>query len=93
MGAEGIAGGICRRLVAERASIERRVHVHGLRHSFAVESIRRGAKINVLSKVLGHANSGITWRYVFQLSPIMGRHTHVGVCSATRAYAATRPGG
>ena len=64
------------------------MHVHGLRHSFAVESIRRGVKINVLSKVLGHANSGITWRYVFQLSPIMGRHTHVlGVAPLERMRA------
>lgn len=65
-----LATAYARKLVkrlAERAGIEKRVHVHGLRHSFAVESIRRGVKINVLSKVLGHANSGITSRYVDHL--------------------------
>lgn len=67
---ESLATSYARALVkrlAERAGLEKRVHVHGLRHSFAVESIRRGVKINVLAKILGHANSGTTSRYIDHL--------------------------
>jgi integrase len=53
--------------LARRAGIEKRVHAHGLRHSFAAESIRRGVKINALSKVLGHSSSGVTARYIDHL--------------------------
>jgi integrase len=58
--------GLVKRL-AKRAGIDKRVHVHGLRHTFAFESIRRGVKMNVLSKVLGHSSSAITSRYIDHL--------------------------
>jgi integrase len=67
---ESLATSYARALVkrlARRAGIEKRVHVHGLRHSFAIESIRRGVKINVLAKILGHANSATTSRYIDHL--------------------------
>lgn len=50
--------------LARRAGIEKRVHPHGLRHTFAVEALRRGVRINTLSKALGHSNVGTTSTYV-----------------------------
>ncbi len=58
--------GLVKRL-ARHVGIGKRVHVHGLRHSFAFESIRKGVKINILSKVLGHASSAVTSRYIDHL--------------------------
>ncbi len=53
--------------LAKKAGVEKRVHAHGLRHSFAAESIRLGVRINALSKVLGHTSSGVTARYIDHL--------------------------
>lgn len=53
--------------LARRVGIAKRVHPHGLRHSFAFESIRRGVRINTLAKVLGHSSSAVTARYVDHL--------------------------
>lgn len=55
------------RLAAE-AGIEKRVHPHGLRHTFADEL--RAAKMDVgaISKLLGHSSIAVTSRYLDHLS-------------------------
>lgn len=55
--------------VAERAGIERRCRPHQLRHTYATELAREGVPINVISRLLGHSNSGTTARYIDHLAP------------------------
>ena len=35
--------------------------IHALRHTFASNCYKRGVKVKVLSKMLGHANTSITY--------------------------------
>ena len=57
--------------IARRAGIDKRVHSHGLRHTFASESIREEISLPVVSRMLGHADTQITHRYLnHTLSPI-----------------------
>jgi len=63
------------RLLGREAGIERRVYPHLLRHSFAIEWLRRGANIISLQRVLGHTD----------LSMIQGVYSHL---STSDDYAA-----
>ena len=54
---------------AKRAGIDKRVHPHGLRHGYASELAAENVPINVISRLLGHSNSGTTARYIDHLSP------------------------
>ena len=47
-----------------RAGIRKRITPHSFRHGFAVDMVRRGWSIPVISRCLGHANSAITARYI-----------------------------
>jgi site-specific recombinase XerD len=49
------------------------VRVHGLRHTYATETIRNGAKINVLQRLLGHVSIVTTQRYIahFELGELL----------------------
>jgi integrase len=49
---------------AKRAGIRKRITPHCFRHGMAVDLVRRGIPINVISKCLGHSNSAITARYI-----------------------------
>jgi integrase/recombinase XerD len=54
--------------IARRAGIEKRVHCHGLRHSFAHEWYRENPGDLVrLQKALGHARLGTTETYLSQI--------------------------
>jgi site-specific recombinase XerD len=55
--------GLLRRL-ADKAGIEKRVHPHGLRHTFAVELEANGTPVTVISKLLGHSSVAVTARYL-----------------------------
>jgi len=59
--------GLLRRL-AVRASIDKRVHPHGLRHTFAVELEQDGTPVTVISKLLGHSSVAVTARYLDHLT-------------------------
>jgi site-specific recombinase XerD len=59
--------GLMKRLAAQ-AGIEKRVHPHGLRHTFAVELDAGGESISVISKLLGHTSPQTTARYLDHLS-------------------------
>ena len=55
--------------MARRASISKRCHPHGLRHSCAAEMAGEGVPVHMISKVLGHANVAVTSRYIDHLRP------------------------
>lgn len=54
---------------AQRAEIEKRVHPHGLRHTFASELAREGVPLHIIRKLLGHGDLATTARYVDHLAP------------------------
>lgn len=51
----------------ERAGLQKRVHPHGLRHSFAVRQARRGVPMPTLQRMLGHTSLATTQRYLVGL--------------------------
>jgi len=55
--------------LAARAGIDRRVHAHGLRHTYAAELAREGAAINVIRDALGHTSLAVTDRYLRDIAP------------------------
>jgi len=58
------------RRLATKAGIERRVHPHGLRHSYAAELAREGTPMNVLRDALGHSSLATTDRYLRNVAPV-----------------------
>jgi integrase/recombinase XerD len=56
------------RRLAAGAGIEKRVHPHGLRHSYAVELRKAGMDVAAISKLLGHSSIAVTARYLDHLT-------------------------
>jgi site-specific recombinase XerD len=56
------------RRLATGAGIEKRVHPHGLRHSYAVELRKAGMDVAAISKLLGHSSVAVTARYLDHLT-------------------------
>ena len=54
--------------LAASAGIDKRVHPHALRHTFAVELERAGTPVTVISKLLGHSSVAVTSRYLDHLT-------------------------
>jgi integrase/recombinase XerD len=54
--------------LAERAGIDKRVHPHGMRHTFADELRAAGMDVGAISKLLGHSSIAVTARYLDHLS-------------------------
>ena len=52
-----------------KAGIEKRCHLHGLRHTHASELIEEGVDIATIAGQLGHVYTSTTSRYVHQLRP------------------------
>lgn len=52
----------------ERAGIEKRVHPHGLRRTFACELLFGGVTVLTISKLLGHSDIAVTQRYLDHLT-------------------------
>ena len=53
---------------ARRAGVSKRVHPHGLRHTYADELRRAGVDVVVISQLLGHSSIAITSRYLDHMS-------------------------
>ena len=53
----------CLKALGMAAGIEKRLHSHMARHSFATHMLRNGARIENVSKMLGHTNITQTQRY------------------------------
>ena len=56
--------------LARNSSIERRVHAHGLRHTYAAELARERTPINVIRDALGHTTLSVTDRYLRDVAPM-----------------------
>ncbi len=65
---QGYVRGLLPRL-ARRAGVAKRVHPHGLRHTFAAELRREGEDFVRIQRALGHAHLSTTARYVSHLEP------------------------
>lgn len=52
------------------AGLQKRVHAHGLRHSFATELAREGVALPLIQGALGHSSPVTTHRYIQQIAPI-----------------------
>jgi len=52
-----------------KAGIEKRVHFHALRHSFAHDLVTEGKNIVLIQKSLGHTNLNTTQTYVDHVAP------------------------
>jgi len=61
--------------LAAKAGIDRRVHAHGLRHTYASELAREGTAINVIRDALGHTSLAVTDRYLRDVAPTHGIDT------------------
>lgn len=55
--------------LAVKAGIEKRVHPHGLRHSYASYLADQGVPIRTIQTMLGHSNPAITDRYMHDVNP------------------------
>ncbi len=55
--------------LGKKAHIAKRVHAHGLRHTFASELADEKVDIRIIQRALGHSNLGTTQRYVDHLNP------------------------
>jgi site-specific recombinase XerD len=55
--------------LGRKAGIEKRVHYHGLRHSYAAYLMDRGVPIHYIKRMLGHTSIAITERYVDHINP------------------------
>ncbi len=50
-----------------RAGIEKRIHAHGFRHTFASELIEEGHPLPLVQQALGHSNLETTARYLSRI--------------------------
>ena len=55
--------------LGRKANIAKRVHPHGLRHTFASSLADEKIDIRIIQRALGHSSLGTTARYVDHLNP------------------------
>lgn len=54
----------------DRSGLEKRLHAHGFRHTFAWERSVEGVTLPLISRMLGHENIATTARYLAHVAPI-----------------------
>lgn len=54
--------------LAGKAGVDKRVHPHGFRHSYAVDLEQAGVPVTMISKLLGHSSVAVTARYLEHLT-------------------------
>jgi len=67
---------------AERSGLEKSIHPHSLRHSFATHLVNSGCDVRVVQELLGHASISTTQRY-----------THVDMERLRKVYNKAHPHG
>jgi integrase/recombinase XerC len=65
---------------ARQSGLEKRVHPHTMRHSFATHLVNAGCDVRLVQEMLGHSSLSTTQRY-----------THVNIESLKKAYSAAHP--
>jgi integrase/recombinase XerC len=70
------------RSYAERSGLNKNVHPHALRHSFATHLVNSGCDVRVVQELLGHASLSTTQRY-----------THVNMERLKEVYTLSHPHG
>lgn len=58
---------LLRRLAAQ-AGVDRRVHPHALRHTYAAELVAANVPVTVIRQLLGHSHLSVTIRYIDHLT-------------------------
>jgi integrase/recombinase XerD len=54
---------------AAKAGVEKRAHLHGLRHSYAREQLQRGTDVETIRRQLGHTHLSTTQIYLNHIAP------------------------
>jgi len=54
---------VCLKKIAAQANIDKNVHIHVGRHTFATMSLTHGVSLYTVSKLLGHSSIGVTQVY------------------------------
>ena len=67
---------------SERSGLEKNIHPHSLRHSFATHLVNSGCDVRVVQELLGHASITTTQRY-----------THVNMENLKKVYNRAHPHG
>lgn len=55
--------------LAVKADIDKRVHPHGLRHSFAFQLANENTPVHLIQRQLGHSSLMMTEKYISHLNP------------------------
>lgn len=56
--------------LARKANIDKRVHPHGFRHTFAAQLAQEGVPVNTIQAQLGHTNLQTTNTYLEHIQPV-----------------------
>ena len=67
---------------SERSGLEKNIHPHSLRHSFATHLVNSGCDVRIVQELLGHASISTTQRY-----------THVNMENLRKVYNKAHPHG